>query len=405
MMIAKQFFRTVAAGVCLAVMFATSAKSVEPTSVDPSEKQIGEWIAGLGDDSYANRQAAADQLTNVGFAARDALAKAAEGPDPEIRAAARRIITLIDDNEFTERLAAFAADVDGSQGATLPGWREFGKLVGADAASRSLFVAMQKEEGALLQRVFGDSPGPNAVNWDAQLTRLFNLPAINQQGAVTAPLGSCATMLFLGALPETNMSDNIASNVARLAQMPPLAESLIPNQPQSAARRLVTAWVVNCPSRNDQVLQQRLDLMSQYELSAALPLPLSMLESSPKYLVLHPAQRVAAISAIGRFGTAKDAPVLEQLLEDRSIYLAAPPVNGPNGHIHSVQVRDVALANLLHLTGQEPIAYGFLHARSHPQWVFEATSLGMENDEQRDAATEQWRAWRAQHNLERGDVR
>ena len=73
--------------------------------------------------------------------------------------------------------------------------------------------------------------------------------------------------------------------------------------------------------------------------------------------------------------------------------------------MHSVQVRDVALANLLHLTGQEPLTYGFLHARSHPQWVFDATSLGMENDEQRDAAAEQWRAWRAQHKLERGDVR
>ena len=60
----------------------------------------------------------------------------------------------------------------------------------------------------------------------------------------------------------------------------------------------------------------------------------------------------------------------------------------------------MALAALLHLTGQEPLTYGFLHARSHPQTVLDVTSLHMENDERRAAAAEQWRAWRAQHKLD-----
>ena len=46
-------------------------------------------------------------------------------------------------------------------------------------------------------------------------------------------------MLFLGALPETNMSDNVASNVARLAQMPPLGESLAPKR---TAERRCAGW-------------------------------------------------------------------------------------------------------------------------------------------------------------------
>ena len=54
---------------------------------------------------------------------------------------------------------------------------------------------------------------------------------------------------------------------------------------------------------------------------------------------------------------------------------------------------------MLHLTGQEPLTYGFLQVRPHPQTMFEPSSLGMENDERRAAAAEQWRAWRAQHKL------
>ena len=63
---------------------------------------------------------------------------------------------MIDDTEFNRRLAEFAADVDGRRGVTLPGWQEFGDLVGRDPAARNLFVDMQREEAALLARSFAE---------------------------------------------------------------------------------------------------------------------------------------------------------------------------------------------------------------------------------------------------------
>ena len=59
-------------------------------------------------------------------------------------------MTLIDDSAFNRRLAEFAADVDGKRGVTLPGWKEFGELVGRDPAARALFVDMQREEPVLV---------------------------------------------------------------------------------------------------------------------------------------------------------------------------------------------------------------------------------------------------------------
>jgi hypothetical protein len=87
---------------------------------------------------------AAKQLLTAGIAARAPLSEASEGPDPETRAAARRLVALIDKSEFNHRLEAFAADTDGKRGLTLPGWKQFTELVGGDAAARALFVDMQR---------------------------------------------------------------------------------------------------------------------------------------------------------------------------------------------------------------------------------------------------------------------
>jgi hypothetical protein len=70
------------------------------------------------------------------------------------------------------------------------------------------------------------------------------------------------------------------------------------------------------------------------------------------------------------------------------------------GTIRTLQVRDVALAVLLHLTEQEPLTYGYLHAQANPQTVFNVQSLTLENDERRAAAAERWRAWRVDHKLD-----
>ena len=372
----------------------------QSSDTSPSSAEIHRWINELGDDSYTVRQAAAERLMAGGFVARSALGEVAEGPDPEIRAAARRLVALIDQNEFSRRLAEFAADVDGRRGITLPGWKEFGMLLGQDEAARALFVDMQREEAPLLARVFVNPNGGRDVSWDDHITRLMNWRVASQQGGFTAPLGSCATMFFLGSLPDAKISDPAAGQLVQLAQLPPVGESMVANRPDNAVRRLVSAWVVHCPSRNDQVLQMRLALMVQYQLTEALPLAKAMARHDPEFLTVFPPQRVDAILAVGKLGSAKDVPALESLLEDRTEYLPRPLANGPQGYQHSVQVRDVALATMLRLTGQEPITYGYLHARPHPQSVFDPTSLGMESDAKRDAAAEKWRAWRGEHPVD-----
>jgi hypothetical protein len=357
---------------------------------------IETWVAELGADDFTTRQAAADQLLGQGFAARNALLAVAEGPDPEIRAAARRLILLIDQSEFSRRLTEFAADVDGKRGATLPGWEQFSELVGHDSDARALFVEMHREEAPLLTQYFEPGPiGAAPVNWDERIIRLHNWQIFSRQRGNRPPLGSYASMYFLASLPESQVSDMALHNLCRLAQQAPVNELLQSTRGQPAMRRLVSAWLVNSPSRNEAVLNDQLTIMTAYELQDALPFAVGIARGDARYVLSNPHGRAEAALAVGKFGTEKDVATLEPLLVNKTELLPQPPPLPGQGQAYSVQLRDVALATLLHLTDQDLKDYGFMRARRQPDKLFDVRSLGMESDERREAAAAQWREWKS----------
>ncbi len=358
--------------------------------------EIEASIRELGADSYTVRQAAADRLLAGGFEARAALEKVANDPDPEIRAAARRLVTLIDQSEFSRRLEEFAADVDGKRGVALPGWDKFGALVGRDQAARKLFVEMYREESPLFAEAFGDRETGHVTGiLDDRILRLQNLPIPNRPRGANSSMGSWATMYFLGSLPELSMSDEAAVRMAQLGMNPPINEWLQASRGEPALRRLVSAWLVKSPSRREDVLTMQLNLMLTHELSEALPLAIGAARSDGSYPLGSPERRTLAMRLVGRLGSAKDAEALEPLLADRTEVLPRMPVQPGRQAEYSVQIRDVALATMLHLTGQELKDYGFMQVRRHPQALFDVHSLGMASDERRDAAAAQWREWKA----------
>ncbi len=115
-----------------AKLVTTTERLTAATIASPDD--ISRWIDELGHDAFTVRQAAASRLLAAGMSAREPLRAIVDGPDPEKRAAARRLVALIDQSEFHRRLEAFAADTDGRQGLTLPGWDQYQKLVGGDPA-------------------------------------------------------------------------------------------------------------------------------------------------------------------------------------------------------------------------------------------------------------------------------
>lgn len=358
-----------------------------------SPKEITRWVDELGHDVFSIRQAAAAQLLAAGMSAREPLLGIVDGPDPERRAAARRLIALIDQSEFHRRLEAFAGDTDGRQRLTLPGWEQYQKLIGNDAAARALFVDMHRHESPLMAAAFGSSRQPVAELLESRLGRIVQWQNIGGVRGTLPPLGSAAAIVFLGSVVEVDASDESTRLIEMLIQRPPFLEALRSANRQDAARRLAIAWLLNCPNKNEGILLQRLNFISTIGVVEGLPLPLAVVAGEGPFKRTQASTRALAALVIGQLGGPEHIARVEPLLSDTANCNGLQLMPGQP----SVQVRDVALVVLLQLTGQRPSDYGYTKAIPQPPKSFQLMTLGREKDEQRVEAIAKWRQWRAEH--------
>lgn len=355
-----------------------------------STVKIAHWIDDLDDDSYTIRQTAAERLLRAGPDAREPLLQLVDIPEPETRAAARRLVALIDRSELQRRIDEFAADTEGQQETTLPGWDQFRALVGHDRAARSLFVEMQRHESAALSAIFTTDLRPRDTQWEERLASLIQWQGVARASNKTPPLGTCATMLFLSSVAEMNVSDRSAAHVENLIQFPPLRENLQTGPHRDALRKLVIGWVLHCPSESEAVLARRLNMASINRFEECVPWAIGIATGDGAYARLQPTTRAMAILLIGQLGKPEHVDSLEPLLDDPAVCA----VFGPGQPAASVQICDVAMIVMTHLTGQQPADYGYVHARLQPQQMFQLQTLSIENDERRAQAIAKWRAWR-----------
>jgi hypothetical protein len=368
---------------------------------DSLNSQIDVWVEQLGAESYLLREAAARHLLGAGFDARARLETASQDPHPEIRARARRLLVLIDQNQFEQRLEAFAADVDGSRGLTLPGWDEYRQIVGDDVASRSLFVEMQTQDAALLRAAFADDPTDLDDLLNERVDRLLNRQQIlggfqTQRAEPPPPLGSCAAILLVAAAERGDDLDRLSLKFSQLAQRSPIREATKTGSFRPQIRRLLSHWVVNCPATSANPVHQKLQLAVMHELTDATPLAVAVAKGESPYERLDAKSRGWAVLAVGRLAPDRAIEHLEPLLDDDAV--CVPGLNNsaraPNS-LTEVQIRDVSLAVLVEQSGQDLARYGFPSADHHEEWLFKLPTLGLESDLARSVALTKWRHWRA----------
>lgn len=383
------------------------AQPVATSPAQPSPAQIERWVENLSDDSYAVRKLAAENLLSAGPAARGPLRKVIDGPDPETRAAARRIATLIDSTDFRRRLEAFAADVDGRAGLSLPGWDLYRELVGGDARARALFVEMQRQESILLAATLGERPAVRDTAWEERLSQLVQGPMNFGGQNMSPPLASCAALLLVGTAPKAEISDRGCVQLSQLITRPPIQDAMQSGNHRDAVRRLVAAWIVHCPNNSDSSLHQRLSFAGANELAEAVPLAVSVATGEKAPRRASPAIRMTALLVVGQLGKREHVDRLEPLLDDAAICIPSGlmgPRAGGEGNV-DVQIRDVALVVLLKLTDQNPADYGYLNAQVREERAMNAASVFPRNAEQRGVAIAKWRQWRAAQRGAKSDKR
>jgi hypothetical protein len=100
-----------------------------------------------------------------------------------------------------------------------------------------------------------------------------------------------------------------------------------------------------------------------------------------------------ALLVIGRFGDRQHLSVLEPLLDNRDSLFT----HNQNGQAIKSEVRDVTLAVLVHLSGQDLKDYGFERIQRDPRTLFNISSIGFSSSATRDKSLAKWKAWSADH--------
>ncbi len=345
-----------------------------------------ELVEQLGDASFAVRNRAMSSLVQLGIKALDALEQGVQSQDREISFRSRHALKLVRENDFQRRLQAFAAGHDAHENYQLPGWARFYKEVGGSPEARALFVEMQQAEPVLLARV---ERSPDEIS-EALVERVVELQEFAQDGRQPnqISLGTIATILFLLNDEHVELPMMVSQSIGSYFRYPTFASAIQAGSQRELLRTMLGTWIERSKGWD---AYHAIYLAMQYDLPKGLVPAKKVLvgevnEQNQSYFVCY------AMLAYAKFGGASDVELIEPLLDDSTPYGGSVAVAGAAKY--RTEIRDIALATLVHLTKQNPKDFGFDRLRSSSTQIFNTGSLAFENNEKREEAIRKWRAFR-----------
>lgn len=359
--------------------------------------QIQALIAQLGSPKFSARKAASEKLAQIGLPAFSALEEAARHTDREVRYRAEKVLAIVRQNDLERRLAEFLAASDTPSPASLPAWSRFQKAFGNTAASRELFVQMQRADSELLAAFDMDVRKGVEVLSQRTLTYQQAQQAKALQNGLLVPLslGEITALLFVAGEEDVRLSSQTVMAVLTFCNQPGFREAMLKTQTRELPSRLLGRVIQRS---EDAAAYQAMRLATEYDLKEGLAPALKMLEvpnlKSRFYLQY-------ALLLIVKYGDASHLPRIELLLDDKTQLGTATQ----DGVRREIQIRDSALAAGVLLTKQEIKDYFTIPmpTRTNQQGVSPAAysllQLGFENDEVRAAAQQKFLASQPRQKL------
>lgn len=356
------------------------------TEADAAEQdQIANLVRGLGAPTFMARQHAQRMLVTFGLKAKPALEAACHDPNHEIQKRAKAALAAIDDVDFHVRVGTFLADDNAANDHGLAGWERYRTLVGANVASRRLFVEMQRAERELLEAVErSPSHAGGLLDLRCQQTESATQAGDSDRHPPLS-LGTIAAILFAASYADVPISGQSDECISNFEKQSAFTQAMTTRPTAALMRGLVSAWVSRSFDPDSVTGYRNLIMAMKYDLKEALKPALALIgpPGGPPRLEQY------AILAVGKLGSRDHVAALMPLLDDaRPIGMADRTARESD-----TQVRDVALATMIHLTGQKLADYGFFHAKSNSWLLFNSNTLGFNDSSARDDAIKKWRAW------------
>jgi hypothetical protein len=365
----------------LATALLSGAAVADPEDpAPPDERQIRELVERLGSPSFLERESAERQLQEVGPAAIPALRAIADADSLELRYRVERLIESLEQLAVERALEAIVRGEAQADFSELTGWRRFQAEVGDSAAAREMFAAMVRTEPLLMR--LSDGPGEELQRALELRCTDLNLETLQRSKEPTSP-ATVAAVIFGGTHPECRPGAAVSGCIQDLVQRGEVRNLMVGPAASAGWRKLIGAWVTRTDASN---AYQRLDLAAQFELPEGIDAARELIRARG-----HASQVQTAIFFIARLGGPEHVHDLEQLLDDKTQLGSHTQA----GNVTSTsQVRDAALAGLLHMTQQDLAEYGFEPVRRSSRQLFVPGTVGFRDEERRREAFAKWDRWR-----------
>ncbi len=362
--------------------------AARPARIAAAPDDSAALVRRLGDAEYRVREEAAALLASQGLKAQPAVMAGLHAEDPEVRRRCRRILVRVLQADYERRIAALLADREGGDH-DLPGWTWYRQAIGSDRNAREFFAAiLRAEPGLLASAEQGPEPAEEAFQLRfAQLHQQARFP--NPSFRRQPGMESVAALLLVAVHPQWRLPGPLVDNPQLLNFMRggDFGRALSESEYRAAMRRLTGQWILIQGAR--RIAQQKLRMAIQFQIPEGLAPAVEMLEQSEGQ---SPNMAAFAAEAVARLGGKSYAALLLPLLDDeRQCARTGQRV---------IEVRDVALAWLVHLTGQNLEAYGQATARNwfqsiaqNPAMMFNFSQFGYADGEGRAEALEKWSEW------------
>jgi hypothetical protein len=163
--------------------------------------------------------------------------------------------------------------------------------------------------------------------------------------------------------------------------------------------------VLHCPNNGETSLQHRLIIAGPLQIKEAVPWAIELANGKADFAAAGATARLRALLLVGQLGDHEFVEGVEPLLADRTICYSRQAVRNrtPNIPEVDVELRDIALNVLLHLTQQSPTDYGYPQTpRPNVQDISSISMMFPRSAGARDSAIAKWRRWKSDEGQRRG---
>jgi hypothetical protein len=367
-----------------------SAAPPTPAKPDsPDQRRAEALVRQLGSPKYRDRERAAAELVRMGRGAKAALLAGKADADPEVQSRSQQLLPQALALDLKYRLDRYLADTEGKLEHDLPLLKRYQEKVGTDANARKLYADMLTVNGALLEAVEEEPARATErvqQRYQEMYQEMFGNPFGGFRGGYRAgglhPAELCC-VLFAASVPayKPAQPDWVLAN---LYMQPGFTTPLKDEKTGSAYRKVFLHYLD--ARMDDNTINQCVWMLCQHRIKEGADVLAKALRDGKAGQVY---TKAAAMCGVGTLGGREHVPVFEPLLKDEAQVVPFAVGRGQRGR---VQVRDVALALTIHLSGKNPKDYGFSLWQVYPNQLIQYHQLGFGSDEERTAAFKKWEA-------------